>query len=227
MRDMIHSGHRERLRQRFMTFGADSLCEHELIELVLFYALPRINTNELAHTLIKEFGTINNILNAPIEELMSVTGIGRSAAEFIRLLGDMCGEYDREMQVYEKLLTTEEVSDYFVRYFKDAASGLYLILCLGDELEVISRISFNGAKKSFSKCEFRHLVSDIMRNGCERVVLGIKHSGTINLKEDSISAAMLSEKLKPFNIELMQCIAVSSDEWKQVEFKSLLDIHSS
>ena len=227
MRDMIHSGHRERLRQRFMSFGADSLCEHELIELVLFYALPRINTNELAHTLIKEFGTINNILNAPIEELMSVSGIGRSAAEFIRLLGDMCGEYDREMLVYEKLLTTEDAADYFVRYFKEAASGLYLILCLGDELEVTGRISFNGSKKSCSKSEFRHIVSDIMRNGCERIVLGIKHSGTINMKEDSISAAMMSEKLKPFNIELMQCIAVSSDEWKQVEFKSLLDIHSS
>ena len=52
MADKLHIGHRERLRQRLMTYGADALCEHELLELMLFYPLPRINTNEIAHSLI-------------------------------------------------------------------------------------------------------------------------------------------------------------------------------
>ncbi|MDO4864812.1 MAG: helix-hairpin-helix domain-containing protein, partial [Ruminococcus sp.] len=93
MTEKLHTGHRERLRQRLMTYGADALCEHELLELMLFYALPRINTNELAHSLINEFGTLNNILNASVDELTRVKGVGVPTAEFIRLIAEMCGDY--------------------------------------------------------------------------------------------------------------------------------------
>ena len=105
--DNLHSGHRDRLRQRLMTFGADALCEHELLELILFYALPRVNTNDIAHCLVNRFGTINNILNAPQSELESVRGVGGSTAEFIRLMRDMCADYEALPPEAEKLLLAD------------------------------------------------------------------------------------------------------------------------
>ena len=89
--ESIHTGHRERLRQRLMTFGADALCEHELLELILFYAIPRINTNDIAHCLVSEFGTVNNILNAEHSKLEKVKGVGSSTADYFENAApDLC-----------------------------------------------------------------------------------------------------------------------------------------
>ena len=117
MTDKLHIGHRERLRQRLMTYGADALCEHELLELMLFYALPRINTNELAHALINEFGTLNNILNTSVDELTKVKGVGKSAAEFIRLAAVMCENYEANAPEYDKLPDIDSLCRFFLSYF--------------------------------------------------------------------------------------------------------------
>ena len=85
----LHSGHRERLRQRYLESGTENLCEHEFLELLLFYALPRINTNEISHLLTDRFGSLKNVLDAPVEQLTEVKGIGKTAAGFLKLMGEL------------------------------------------------------------------------------------------------------------------------------------------
>ena len=72
-----HAGHRRRMIEKLKT---DSLLEHELLEVLLFNALPRRNTNDLAHKLLGEFGSVKEILSAPIEQLTKVEGVGESVA---------------------------------------------------------------------------------------------------------------------------------------------------
>lgn len=67
-----HSGHRKRMRDRFLRDGIDSLQDHEVLELLLFYAIPRQDTNELAHRLLAKFRTLSGVFDAPIEELKRV-----------------------------------------------------------------------------------------------------------------------------------------------------------
>lgn len=74
-----HSGHRQRLRQRFMKNGADSLPDYELLELLLFPALPRRDTKPLAKALLKKFGTYGEVISADPTELKTVDGIGEAA----------------------------------------------------------------------------------------------------------------------------------------------------
>ncbi len=74
-----HSGHRQRLRQRFMKNGADSLPDYELLELVLFPALPRRDTKPLAKSLLKHFGSFAGVISAAPQELKSIDGIGEAA----------------------------------------------------------------------------------------------------------------------------------------------------
>lgn len=77
-------GHRERLRQRLQRAGPSSLGEHELLELVLFRAIPRRDVKELAHHLIKHFGDISAVFSAPAEELMKFSGVSeRVVYEFL------------------------------------------------------------------------------------------------------------------------------------------------
>lgn len=81
----LHKGHRERLRQRFVREGLAAFEDHNVLELLLFYAIPRRDTNPIAHELIRRFGSLEQVLEAPLEELVKVDGVGETAANLIKL----------------------------------------------------------------------------------------------------------------------------------------------
>jgi len=85
----VHEGHRRRLRERALREGLDAFDPHQVIELLLFYALPRKDTSELAHVLIERFGTVLNVLTAPVEELTQIRGIGKRTAQWLNTLGEL------------------------------------------------------------------------------------------------------------------------------------------
>ena len=82
----VHAGHRQRMLEKL---NRGELCEHELLEVLLFFAIPRQNTNEIAHRLLLEFGTIKNVFSARAEELERVDGIGKNSAGFLQCIGDI------------------------------------------------------------------------------------------------------------------------------------------
>ena len=82
----IHDGHREKKRQQFLQHGLDSFADHEVLELLLFYAIPRKDTNPIAHALMDRFGSLDAVLAAPVEELCQVKGVGESAAALLKLI---------------------------------------------------------------------------------------------------------------------------------------------
>lgn len=84
----MHEGHRERMRERVFT-DIGGMCDHELLEVLLFGVLPRVNTNPLAHTLIDLFGSLEGVFNASREELLGVEGVGETAACLIMTAGEL------------------------------------------------------------------------------------------------------------------------------------------
>jgi DNA repair protein RadC len=82
----VHQGHRQRLRERFLEEGLENFKEHEVLELLLYYCIPRRDTNIIAHNLIDRFDTLAGVLEAPPSELKKVEGMGDGAATFIALL---------------------------------------------------------------------------------------------------------------------------------------------
>lgn len=82
----LHDGHRQRKRQQFLSHGPESMADHELLELALFYAIPRRDTNETAHRLLDQFGSLDRVLSAPEQELEKVEGVDQAGAYFLRLL---------------------------------------------------------------------------------------------------------------------------------------------
>lgn len=85
----LHAGHRSRMRNRFLREGLGSFADHEVLELLLFYALPRQDVNPMAHALIEKFGSLPEVLDAPPEELCSIRGIGQKVARFLTLIPDL------------------------------------------------------------------------------------------------------------------------------------------
>ena len=82
----IHDGHRQRLKERFSREGLDNFDELQVLELLLFYCIPRVDTNPLAHRLLEHFGSLSQVLEATQPELEKVPGMGANAAVFLNLI---------------------------------------------------------------------------------------------------------------------------------------------
>ena len=82
----IHDGHREKMRRRFLQGGLEPFADHEALELLLYYAIPRRDTNPIAHALMERYGSLAAVLDAPVEDLQKVEGVGESAAVLLKLV---------------------------------------------------------------------------------------------------------------------------------------------
>lgn len=90
---MLHNGHRKRMRSKFLEYGLDAFDDHNVLEFLLFFAIPRVDTNPTGHMLVDRFGTLANIFDAEFDELTEISGIGRSSAAFIKLLPAAADRY--------------------------------------------------------------------------------------------------------------------------------------
>ena len=96
-KENLHANHRSRMLEKFSN-NPNSFSEHELLEMLLFPLIPRKNTNDVSHRLIKTFGSIKNVLNASPKELSSVYGIGAKTASSIALYG----------KIYEQITVSKQ-----------------------------------------------------------------------------------------------------------------------
>ena len=89
----IHTGHRGRLKEEFLTRGIEGWPDHKVLELILFYAIPQGDVNPLAHELIDRFGSLSGVLDALPEELMKVKGMGEHSSTMLKLFPAVMGRY--------------------------------------------------------------------------------------------------------------------------------------
>lgn len=114
----LHDKHRKRLRAKFMEFGADALEDHEFVELLMFYGVPRKNTNEVAHRLINEFGKLKDILDTDPENLMQIEGVGPNTATLIKVVSACVKKYINEVNdIANARLTPLNINTYIKNLF--------------------------------------------------------------------------------------------------------------
>ena len=89
----VHDGHRSRMKERFRGHGLENFNDINALELLLFYAAPRRDTNGLAHALLERFGSFSAVLEANEQELLAVPGIGENAVTLLRLIPAVSRRY--------------------------------------------------------------------------------------------------------------------------------------
>ena len=123
-----HSGHRQRLRRRFIENGLDGFEAHQALELYLFYAVPRRDTNPLAHRLLERYQTISGVCDAPIDELQRDFGLSESAAAMLKLLPEMSRLYNESKLSNDNLIDPETVGELMTRRFIGRTSEAVALL---------------------------------------------------------------------------------------------------
>src|SRR5574344_1510479 len=114
----VHDGHRQRKKEQFLRNGLDGFADHEALELLLFYAIPRKDTNELAHNLLEYFGSLRAVLSAPAEELERWPCIGENAAALLKLVPAIYRRSQMPTEEEQILNSVENTGRFFMRVFQ-------------------------------------------------------------------------------------------------------------
>lgn len=127
----LHDGHRERMLSKFSKSGFAGLEEHEKLEIILFFSVPRINTNEVAHQMLNKYHTIAGVMDAPPEELVKFKGITKRTVQLFKLIRETYSLYILEKNYESSFLTTEdEFAAYFIVAFAAAEKERLVMMSL-------------------------------------------------------------------------------------------------
>ena len=137
----IHDGHREKMRRRFLETGLEGFADHEALELLLYYAIPRRDTNPIAHALMERYDSLSGVLNAPVEDLEKVEGIGESAAILLSLVSRLSRKARIADASQETILnSSERAGAYLLERFagETEASPVELFDGLGRDIQLLA-----------------------------------------------------------------------------------------
>lgn len=209
----IHRNHRERLRQRYISGGIESFADHEVLELLLFYALPRVDTNELSHRLIEHFGSVRKVLQAPIEELSSVYGLNTASSTLLKLVGDLCVRSKTAEKSIKVLDNYDEVGKMLVNEFSvDSAERVVLIL-LDSKFRLIHETTISEGDFSSARINMRTIVHMAMLKNAAKIILAHNHpDGNPNPSlSDKAMTISVDNMLSQVGVELVEHYIIADE----------------
>lgn len=212
----VHDGHRERLKSRFMEHGLDSFNELNALELLLFYAIPRKDTNVIAHALLDRFGSLSGVFDAGTRELMEIPGIGENAALLIKLVPQMMKK-SRMSKVNDirSFRSSAEMGRFLVPRFMDQQEEVAMLLCLDSRKSLISCEILNRGVVNAVDITVRRMVELALKNKAVSLVLAHNHPEGIALpsREDEVFTHRAGEALRLMGMELLDHIIVAGDRY--------------
>ena len=210
-----HDGHRERLKKRFLEEGLDSFQPHEVLELFLFYCLPRVNTNELGHELITRFGGLQQVLQAPAEELRTVPGIGDNAATFLTLIGQLQRYYDKHSQKDIILNSINDCGAFLEKRFRGRRNETVLMLCLDAKCRLICCREVGEGSVNSAAVPIRRVVQTALGVNATSVVLAHNHPSGLATPsgEDIQTTRRVALALDAVEIILVDHIIVADNDF--------------
>jgi len=215
----VHDGHRERLRNRFLSFGLDSLEDHEVLELLLFFCIHRKDTNALAHELLNTFGSLDAVMDASLSELTTIKGISDHTAHLLLLCKPLCRRYMiRQNNDKRALITTELYSKYIMPYFFGAKVEQVYLLCLDAKAKPLCCRELSEGGTLSSSLSIRKAAQIALDCKAVSVILAHNHpgGGTSPSENDRHATTILKETLAPLGIQLIDHIIVSGNNFSSV-----------
>ena len=220
----VHDGHRQRKKEQFLRRGLEGFADHEVLELLLYYAIPRRDTNELAHRLIDRFGTLRGVFDAAPEELRQVDGMGESAALFLQLLPAV----GRRALLNEKkeviLNSVETVGAFFTRLLAGERREVLYQVCLDAKGKLLSDHRLASGTVSMAPVSVREVVENALRCDASRVVLGHNHPSGVALpsEEDRQITLQIQQALATMSITLVDHIIVADGDFVSMAASGML-----
>ena len=211
-----HDGHRKRLKARFIKSGLDDFEPHNVLELVLFYGVPRKDTNPIAHRLINRFGSLSAVLDAKPEELMKVDGITENTAVLISMLPAIARKYlEDKVEVVNSVEGFSDVGAYLMPKFVGRTVETVMLASLDNKNRIISCTIVAEGENDKANVSKRKVMEEAMRVGATRVILAHNHPRGFAMpsNEDIFLTEEIYSLLKSVGIDLVDHLIFAEDDF--------------
>ena len=221
----VHDGHRERMKQRLLEQGLDVFDDHNVLELLLFYSVPRKDTNPLAHELLNTFGSLEAVFEAPAEELAKVNGLGEGSVTLLKLIPEVSRRYCMDKNRFDNILDSSKKAGEFLaaRYMYERDEVVYVI-CLDSKCKVLCcKELFRGVANS-AEISTRKIAELALAKNATSVIISHNHTSGIALPsmEDEITTKKLKNALASMGITLSDHIIVADGDFISMADSGLL-----
>ena len=210
---MAHNGHRERLRAKFIK-SPDLLEDHELIELLLFFSIPRVNTNNTAHSLFDDFENIKGIFDANITSLLSVDGVGERSALLIRVVSEITARYERtKFKPKMHISSHEQLANYLRSLFVGVENEIVYILSFDNNRNLLSTDKISEGSRCRSSIDIRDLTTKLLARNASTAILVHNHpdGNPCPSGDDIIASNLVKNALAPMQITLIEHFIIAGD----------------
>lgn len=212
----IHDGHREKMRQRFLKGKLEHFADHEVLEFLLYYAIPRRDTNPIAHHLMERYGSLSAVLSAPVEDLQNVEGIGERAAILLKLVPQVCQKAhlsDAEQQTV--LNSSEKAGAYLLERFSGEKNEVIYQLCLDRKGRLLACKRLGEGGVSSAGLDIRRLVEYALLTSASAVILSHNHPSGVALpsRDDYNTTERAKTALDTIGVKLADHIIVADGDF--------------
>ena len=210
-----HAGHRQRMKERFLRSGLGGFADHEVLELLLFYAIPRQNTNLLAHRLLERFGSLHGVMDASVEELVQVEGMGKGAATLISLLSHTCRRLDKSRAgEVASMKNRGDSRRYCVQLLRGRKEEHFYVVCLNAQMQVLGNALISQGTVDEVQAYPRQVAAAVMRFNARFAVLCHNHPGgnVLPSQQDMKVTRSLGELCSQLSVTLLDHVIVTEDD---------------
>ena len=209
-------GHRGRLKERFLNDGLDSFNEINALEILLFYAVPRSDTNPLAHRLLDRFGSFSAVLDADYYDLLEVEGVSDHPATFLKLLPAAARYYQSgKITERQQLATLTDIGEFFVRKYVGVIKETVYMLLLDNKRCIISVEKIHEGSVSSAAVSVRKMAETALKKRAAAVVIAHNHPSGIAIPspDDVLITKNISSAFQTLEIEFIDHFVIAENKY--------------
>ena len=210
-----HTGHRQRMKERLLNGGLESFSDHEIVEVLLFYALPYRNTNDLAHSLVTRFGSWTQVLDAAYEDLITVPGVTPHVATLLVLAGHAARRYHLDLTGrVQQLYSADMVAKHVLPWFLGRKEESVLLVSMDNKRKLLNTTRIFEGSVNSAQFNIRQAVQQALRDNATQVVLAHNHPNgyAFPSEADIATTQYVQEVLEPLDIRLVDHIIVAEGD---------------
>lgn len=221
----IHDGHRRRVKSRYLSEGLDGFQDHEILEFLLFYCIPMKDTNELAHKMIREFGSLAGLFDSDPVEISKRGGVSENTAILISLIPSLVRRYFKAKWGDKPILSSSsKAGEYAVSLFAGRNYEAFFVFCLDSQSRLNHATLVHEGTINEVQVYPRLVVETALRHKAHSVILAHNHPGGIldPSKADIEVTKRVMIALEAISIDVMDHIIVAEDNYVSFAEKGLL-----
>ncbi len=211
----IHKGHRERVKQEFLQVGLSHFPEHRVLELLLFYSRHQGDVNPLAHKLLQNFDSLSGVLDAPLEQLLAVEGVGENTAVLLKLIPAIAAKYISSRTSLEAIISnTTDMEALFRPYFFGAKNEMSYLAALDGKGKLLGVRKLGEGTPNATDISTRQIAEAALALNATGVILAHNHMSGIATPSDAdlITTAYLQDFLSKMSIRLVDHVILVYDD---------------